>query len=149
MFNLNRQTENLLAFLAQAQRARATEYGERGFRFVDLNARDAATTSTNLSKKFEVRYCLTCGKIVTYPCGAWHIPSRHITIPLSWVRLWCLLWDHHWSKPAGDESWCLNCLTPMSQSENERGLFLKVRLQSLGERITAQRGGDIPTKDSA
>jgi len=37
----------------------------------------------------------------------------------------------------------------MSQSENERGLFLKVRLQSLGERITAQRGGDIPTKDSA
>jgi len=67
MFNLNRQTENLLAFLAQAQRARATEYGERGFRFVDLNARDAATTSTNLSKKFEVRYCLTCGKIVTYP----------------------------------------------------------------------------------
>lgn len=68
----------------------------------------------------------------------------YFRVPIS--RLLCCLWDHNWSDVPNkqpDDVWCRRCLTRMSKSENERGLFLKPFLQNLGTRIIARGRGDL------
>lgn len=53
--------------------------------------------------------------------------SRISAIKLALLGLVCRVWDHDWEDiPQCGETVCRRCLSPMR--DNERGLFLKARL---------------------
>jgi len=59
--------------------------------------------------------------------------NQYIAFKFALLRLICVLWDHDWGALRYDRpevAGCWRCAALIHEVENERGLFLKVRLEN-------------------